>query len=332
MNNFAYTRIPVVILAVLALAACPKDKHHHDDPPPVVSAPPPSPTFFVNASTIGTNPGLDTNPGTQAAPFKTITHAMTVATTSGSTVQVQPGTYDVLNGETFPIAVPAGVLLIGDEPNKGGGTTPTKIDGSGPTPAGFDAASVAVIPGTGSTIAGFTINHDSSAGNGDALLLSNSTVTLRNNTVTGGSRIGIEFVASTNHVITGNQITSNAVGLGFHTGGVGTKVENNVITGNTFGVEYDVAGGDLGGGSAGSVGGNVLSCNTINDVVAAVQSPTPAITIFAEHNSWDHASPTLGCTSGDDVCDFGPFGTPFVPSTINTSPATQQLSNPSPCP
>jgi len=34
-------------------------------------------------------------------------------------------------------------------------------------------------------------------------------------------------------------------------------VENNLITGNGFGVEYDVAGGDLGGdvGGAGSTGG-----------------------------------------------------------------------------
>jgi len=61
-------------------------------------------------------------------------------------------------------------------------------------------------------------------------------VTLRNNTVSGGSRYGVEFDVSTNHVITGNQIVSNAgSGLGFVKGGVGSRVENNVITGNGVG-------------------------------------------------------------------------------------------------
>src|SRR5690349_24701817 len=156
MKTFAYTRIPFILLAVLALAACPKDKHHHDDPPPVTT-PPPSPIFYVNAGT-----GLDTNPGTQASPFKTITHALTVATTSGSTVQVEPGQYDEVNNlETFPITVPAGVLLIGDETNKGNGSTPTSIIGKGTAPAGFSAATtVTVFPGAGSTVAGFNITSD----------------------------------------------------------------------------------------------------------------------------------------------------------------------------
>src|SRR5207245_10110646 len=70
---------------------------------------------------------------------------------------------------------------------------------------------------------------------------------------------------STNHVITGNRIVDNAPssgeGLAFVSGGAGSKVENNVITGNGFGVDYEVAGADLGGGSAGRAGGNVISCN-----------------------------------------------------------------------
>src|SRR5207249_6457080 len=131
-------------LAALALAACPGKKNkHHDDENGNVAAP----NFYVNAPA-----GSDTNRGTQTSPFKTITHAMSLSK-SGSTVQVAPGTYDAPNDEIFPITVPAGVLLIGDETHKGGGSTPTSIVGGGQVPASPVGTSAALLPGTGSTIA-----------------------------------------------------------------------------------------------------------------------------------------------------------------------------------
>ena len=317
MSTSAYTRILVVILAALALAACPgkKDKHHDDDEGGNAAAP----NFYVNAPA-----GSDTNRGTQASPFKTITHAMSLSK-SGSTVQVAPGTYDVANGEIFPITVPAGVLLIGDETNKGGGSTPTSIVGGGQVPAFPAGTSAAVQPGTGSTIAGFTITNNNPALSGRyGVFLNNSTVTLRNNTVTGATHVVGVYVAddggtpptpSTNHVITGNRIVDNAPssgeGLAFISGGAGSKVENNVITGNGFGIEYEIAGVDLGGGSALSAGGNVVSCNGLVDLYVGVPvavSGTTSATIHAANNSWNGSSanpgiPTLGCNAGDDICD-----------------------------
>ena len=291
-------------------------------------APAASPMFFVNASSVGSDAGSDANPGTLALPFKTITHALTVAT-SGSTVQAKPGVYDTLNnGETFPIVVPDGVLLIGDEANTGG----TSIVGRGPAPAGFAAATVTLLPGTGSTIAGFAITPDDVSIGHDGLLLRNSSVTLRNNTVSGASRYGVEFDAAKDHVITGNQIVNNSgQGLGFIKGGDGSKVEKNVITRNGVGVEYDVDGGDLGGGSKGSAGMNTISCNTY-DLFVVAQTP---ITISAANNFWDHgapalATPTFGCNAGDDICDFGTFGAPYVAATIITTNAASTV-NPAAC-
>src|SRR5467141_1624508 len=116
MSTSAYTRLSVIILAALALAACPGKKVA------------PS-IYYVNAST-----GSDTNNnGTQSSsPFKTIRKAMSVATRSGTTVQVAAGLYDVANGETFPITVQPGVLLIGYEGGNGSGTS---IVGGGQVPA-----------------------------------------------------------------------------------------------------------------------------------------------------------------------------------------------------
>src|SRR6266849_4513745 len=322
MSASAYGRIPVIMLAALALAACPwkKDKKHDETPA----------VYYVSASA-----GSDTNPGTQNSQFKRLTHAMSVATRSGTTVHVAPGTYS--SDEIFPIIVPAGVLLIGDETNKGGGSTPTSIVGGGLAPgATAGSVSVALLPGTGSTIAGFTItNNNSSFTERRGLVLGNSSVTLRNNTVTGAShQVGVYIDASTNHVITGNRIVDNGgsgsgTGLAFANGGVGSKVENNVITGNGFGVDYKVAGGDLGGGSVGSAGGNVISCNAFADLFVGVP-----ITVSAANNFWDHSPPTppmFACTfaGGEDICDAN-AGTANA-ATIIATPATQTVSPPA-CP
>ena len=309
MSTPAYGRIPVIILAALALAACPfeKDKKHNE---PAV--------YYVSASD-----GSDTNPGTRNLKFKRLTHAMSVATRSGTTVQVAPGTYS--NGEIFPIIVPAGVLLIGDEPTKGAGTpgvtSPTIILGGGLAPGSAPGAvGVAVLPGAGSTVAGFTITNNGSFTDRRGLILGYSNVTLRNNTVTGAThKVGVYVDASINHVITGNRIVDNGgsgsgTGLAFANGGVGSKVENNVITGNGFGVKYDVPGGDLGG--AGSVGGNTISCNTQNDIEA---SAGMSITITAAYNFWDNSPPSLGCTAGDDFCNSSGA------ATIAAIPAAQAL-------
>jgi nitrous oxidase accessory protein NosD len=283
--------------------------------------------------------GLDTNPGTEVAPFKTITHALSIAT-SGSTVNVAPGTYDHdANGETFPIAVPDGVALIGDEANKGAGTVPTEIVGGGQAPSPFATGlGVAVFPGAGSTIAGFTVtNNNGGLTVRSGLILSNDGVTLRNNTVTGATQgIGVDIVASANHVITGNRIVDNGAGAGtglrfFNDGGSGSKLENNVITGNGIGLDYEAAGGDLGGGSAGSAGGNVISCNTQIDLGTAVQTP---ITVSAQNNFWDHASPTVACDfSGGDICNYGPLLDPsFVSSVTIVTTGSAQTTNTVPCP
>src|SRR5207302_7840950 len=104
-----------------------------------------------------------------------------------------------------------------------------------------------------STIAGFTItNNNSSFTERRGLILPYSSVTLRNNTVTGAThKAGIYVGASTNHMITGNHIVNNegssaGSGLAFGNGGAGSKVEQNPITGRRFGVESEGAGGALG--------------------------------------------------------------------------------------
>ncbi|NEP44456.1 MAG: DUF1565 domain-containing protein, partial [Okeania sp. SIO2H7] len=70
-------------------------------------------TLYVNPNT-----GQDSNNGSESSPFKTITKALQQAT-SGSTIQLTPGTYNAQSGESFPLLISSGVKVVGNEITKG---------------------------------------------------------------------------------------------------------------------------------------------------------------------------------------------------------------------
>jgi uncharacterized repeat protein (TIGR02543 family) len=247
--------------------------------------------------------GSDTNPGTSASPFKTITHALTFASVSGDQVNVKPGTYDTTNGETFPLQVPAGVILIGDEPNRGNGTIPTKISGG------------AVTLGAGSTIAGFFATW--SIGNGIVPTAGNSII--RNNTLRYSSGNDIYIPQGSGHIVSLNSGTGSTGAAGLRVDNTASaKVENNTFTGNTFGV-YVWGNADLGGGSYGSVGNNNMSCNTNTDVYYSASSGS----LFADNNIWDHTPPNVSTTmplGGIDIYkSSGGTTVSFINSSLTSS-------------
>lgn len=258
-------------------------------------APPPNDGTTIHVSAALGNDATGT--GTCAAPFRTITRAMTDRV-PGDVVRVAPGTYNAALGEVFPIMLPAGVHLVGDEANKGQGTAATRVIGGASLtltgqPCGTFGSTI--YAGANSTIAGFELTNDLGTFAQMTLLMRTDGVTVRNNSIvnkpSGGAAVYF-CNGSQNHVITGNVIRDNAaVGLGFISGGVGARVEQNLIVMNQYGVEYDAAGGDMGGGTTGSVGGNTISCNVVNDL----WTNTP-ITINMANNLWDHVAP-----SGNDI-------------------------------
>ena len=269
--------VSMVIALVLLLASCPP------------GAKPGPNEYYVDAAS-----GSDLDAGSVAAPFKTITHAISVAM-SGDVIRVLPGTYDAANGEQFPVVVPPGVALIGDEANKGQGVTPTVVSGGGYQVSVLDAA---LVPGDGSTVAGLTVTGILAESDFVvSILLSSSNVTVRNNSVVDSTSDWTAAIycnnSAANLIIDGNIIEYNTgLGLGFIGGGYDTIVQNNVVRHNWIGVEYDSAGGDLGGGAMGSVGNNIITCNSNTDL----WTNQAAITIDAADNYWDHNPP-----SGNDV-------------------------------
>ncbi len=275
--------------------------------------------WYVDGAT-----GSDSLPGTQSAPVKTIARALTLAQ-SGQSVKVAPGTYSATTGEVFPIVVPAGVSLIGDEPNKGGGTTPTVV--SGGAYASNNGKHTTLDLGAAAVVAGFTLTNPTTTVTFPMVLaVRTDGVTIRNNRIRDSKKGIFVYNSSKNHLIAGNRIENmkngwSGLGIGFIGGGVGSKVENNVIVDNEIGVEYDSAGGDLGGGTAGSAGGNVIAGNLRADLWTI----TSAIVIEAQNNFWDHTPPQVGTsdtvTAGNDI--YNKNG-----ATILTSGAQSAPSNP----
>lgn len=248
--------------------------------------------------TVDALAGNDASPGTDSQPFRTITKALEVAT-DGQKIRVRAGTYDAAHGESFPLVVPAGVRLIGDEETLGTGTA---IRGGGNVPWGNLWISVTIVPGARSEIAGFTVTNDTKEDFVQVFRVETDEVAIRNNTLVDTKQIYSSVIqignGSRNQVIAGNRIENNGwLAIGFINGGEGARVEHNVIRNNLYGIEYDSPGGDLGGGAANSQGGNVIAGNKQADL----WTNTPGLEIDARNNFWDHAPPTEATEEGNGI-------------------------------
>lgn len=254
------------------------------------------PCIYVSSGT-----GSDGNDGGAGTPLKTIGAALAKFPADGGVgdggagnigcVRVLPGTYDVANGETFPMNLPPGVALIGDEATRGDGTTKTAITG------GLDGGSVGIVqPGPLTILSGFRVTASGPSGT-FGVYVTQPGVQIKNNTFEANQVGSVVYVSGGKNGLYANDIFLNNqnVALIFRPGSEHNRVEGCVFRGNHYGVEMDTSsiGADLGGGDAGSVGGNVLACNTTNDF----WSSTPS-TFFAQNNQWDHIPPTAGNTSG----------------------------------
>ncbi len=107
--------------------------------------------YYVDTS------GSDAADGSQATPWKTLTHALGQVT-SGDVVHLAAGTYDTPgNGETFPLALVDGVTILGDTANPG------SVVISAPAASQvFSNNDTQLLSST--RLAGVTLKHDASSG------------------------------------------------------------------------------------------------------------------------------------------------------------------------
>ncbi|PLS68221.1 MAG: hypothetical protein CV045_09105 [Cyanobacteria bacterium M5B4] len=171
--------------------------------------------------------------GTETLPFRTITAALKTKPAPGTIVQLAPGTYSQESGETFPIVVPRGVVLRGNETGKGEGVT---ISGGGffvsPT---FARQNVAILASDGSQVRGITLINNLKRGYG-LWVESAANVAIVNNTFTDTSHDGVFLTGKTQALVLNNLFQGNRASgisaVGESTG----EIRDNVFDNTGFGL------------------------------------------------------------------------------------------------
>jgi parallel beta-helix repeat protein len=156
-------------------------------------------TLYVNPAT-----GSDSAAGSESAPFKTITKALTQAQ-SDTTIQLAAGNYKAAGGEVFPLQVPSKVTVVGNEGNKGSGIL---IEGSGQYTSPKEALqNVTFLLANNAQLRGVTVTNLASRGTG--VWIESTTPTVANCTFTKCKREGIFTTGDANPVILNNVCIEN---------------------------------------------------------------------------------------------------------------------------
>ena len=187
----------------------------------------------MEKSTIYVNPasGKDTGAGSSSAPFKTLTKALQKAV-AGTTIQLAAGTYNAAGGEVFPLLIPAGVMVLGDEPSKGKGIL---IVGSGqyvsPT---FASQNVTLHVESNAQLRGITVTNPVKLGT--AVWIESTAPLIANNTFTGCGREGVFVTGTAKPLIFDNVFIANASSGVFLVRNAKGEVRRNVCQKTGYGI------------------------------------------------------------------------------------------------
>lgn len=215
----------------------------------------------VAATVVYVNPVLGNDaPGagsSEATPYRTIAYALQQAK-PGTVVQLARGSYTKESGESFPLAVPSGVTLRGNEADKG--QTVAIIGGGLYASRTFARQSTTIVASDNSEIRGVTITNPNVRGTG--IWVESTSPRVENCTFSNSNREGV-FITGTGNptVVRNNFITNQGNGISTANNAKG-EIRDNLFQNTGFGLA-------IGGNSAPQVSGNRIIENTdgiyIND-------------------------------------------------------------------
>ncbi|NES99766.1 MAG: DUF1565 domain-containing protein [Sphaerospermopsis sp. SIO1G2] len=189
----------------------------------------------ASATLIYVNPviGQDSSGAgsTEETPYKTITYALARAQ-SNTVIKLASGSYTKDTGETFPLKLKPGVILLGNESIKGQDTV--IIGGGYYTSRTFARQDVTILAANNTRITGITITNPNLRGTGIWVESSNPTIT--NNTFIDSSREGV-FITGTGNPIIENNIFRQNKGNGVSiTRSAQGQIRNNIFEDTGFGL------------------------------------------------------------------------------------------------
>lgn len=230
------------------------------------------------------NGSNQTGDGSQANPWKNITHALTQITGTGHVVNILAGAYNQANGESFPINMLDGVSLAGADRNT------TVLDAAGTT---YDEAVITgydmVDPST--AVSGLTITHGTGGiyTEGSTLTVSDCIITDNEEGWGGGVYAEGDYYSDVTLTVTDCLITNNQGDLG---GGIHASEITSVITGNTITYNSAEWGGgiyfDLLDNQSTYIYGNNISHNTVEVYGGGISNCCPDGQVTIENNVITH--------------------------------------------
>jgi parallel beta-helix repeat protein len=244
-------------------------------------------TLFVNPGT-----GSDSAAGSQSAPFKTITKALSQAQ-SDTTIQLTAGNYNAASGETFPLDIPSGVKVVGNEGNKGNGIL---IEGSGEYNSRTQAGqNVTILLANAAELRGVSVTN--LAKRGTAVWVESTAPTIANCTFSNSKREGVFTTGDAKPTILNNAFIDNE-GNGISI----TRNSQGEIRGNTC--KQAGSGITIDGTSAPKVVDNKISENRYGIIISGEARPVLRNNLI-EKNTEDGLSVT-----GKAVPDLGKSNDP----------------------
>ena len=184
--------------------------------------------IFVNSNTGKDDVSVGRD---ESTPFKTISYALSQAT-PGTIVQVASGLYTQSTGETFPLVVPQGVTVQGNEFSQG--STVTVMGGGRFASSWWGSQNVAFLAKAGSQVIGFTVTNPNSRGTG--VWIESTDVTVRGCTFTKSAREGVFTAGNANPTIENNLFVDNSANGVAMTGQSTGMVRNNLFQKTGFGI------------------------------------------------------------------------------------------------
>lgn len=183
-------------------------------------------TLYVNPMT-----GNDTNTGSRLSPFKSLTHALKL-TQIPTIIHLESGTYSAASGEVFPMIIPGGVTVVGNEANKGVGIV---ISGSGEYQSpSFGMQNITLLLRDNASLLGVTVTNPSAKGTG--IWIESAAPTLANNTLRDCGREGIFTTGTAKPTIVDNIFVQNAASGLVMAGYSQGEVLRNVFQRNPLGI------------------------------------------------------------------------------------------------
>lgn len=212
-----------------------------------------------------------TGTGTSSEPFKTITHALDVAT-SWDTIRVEVGDYDAANGEVFPIEMKCGVDIQGIPRPIIDGRLMPRIRGGASYAIPSATRFVSVLGADDASISGFKFIAISGSP-GTSIMCNSTSPIIQDNLFTGeGGHAGITTLGNAHPTIRDNDFTGWRVPSWSLIWGITVYGESYpIIESNDF---SGIGGVDCTDYSHPTIDGNTFSCTGTGISTKGCSNPT----------------------------------------------------------